>query len=368
MISEQAVERLDELLSVLGVELRREKRMYVGACPIHGGDRDNALNLFHSGNTMVGNWKCRSHQCHKTFQPTLIGFVRGVLSHKEHGWEQHNDDTYSFHDTIDFLTSFLNTDLDNFQVNLGEVEKRRAADHVVRFYARTNKIKTKVPREVIRKSIKTPQYYIDRGYSKEILDKYDVSMCDDPSKPMYKRCVAPIYTDDHQFMVGCTGRSIYEKCEECKSFHNPAMPCPDSEDLWRYSKWKHNYGFAAEDWLYNYWYAKSHVEKTNCAVLVESPGNVWRLEEAGIHTSMALFGTSLTPGQGDALNRCGAMNVLIAMDNDEAGLQAIQPLIDELSKLYNVDVLDVEDADIGSMSIEAIQRDLVPKITGAYLE
>ena len=357
---------MDELLSVLGVELRREKRMYVGACPVHGGDRDNALNLFHTGDTVVGNWKCRSHQCEKIFQPTLIGFVRGILSHKNHGWENPRDDVCSFEDAVSFLLKFLNQQYGDLQVDNTMVEKRRSGDHATRFYSRSIDIKTKIPRSTVRSVIKTPTYYLERGYSAEILDKYDVTFCDDPHKPMYKRCVAPIYEDEHKFMIGCTGRSIYEKCVDCKSHHNPASPCPMKDDQWKYSKWKHSYGFAAEEWLYNYWYAREHILKTGCAVLVESPGNVWRLEEAGVRVSLGLFNTSLTLGQLDALNSSGASNVLIALDDDDAGKLGVQPLIEELSKLYNVGVLNVQ-GDIGDMPISEIQQNIIPQIEKAYV-
>ncbi len=367
LISEQCVERLEELLTVLGVELRRERRMFVGCCPIHGGDRNNALNIFHSGDSLTGNWKCRSHGCENTFQPTLIGFVRGVLSHNNLDWEMPRDKTYSFQATVSFLLDFLDRKYDDLQVNYEQIEKKRSGDYTTRFYARKQSVKNKILRSVVQKHVVTPDYYVERGYSREILSKYDVTYCDRGDKPMYGRCVAPIYDDDHKFMVGCTGRSIYERCEDCKSYHDPTRPCPLSDDQWKYSKWKHSYGFSAEEWLYNYWYARNHILQTKCAVLVESPGNVWRLEEAGIHTSLGLFGTSLTPGQLDALNRCGAMNILIALDNDDAGELAIDPMIETLSKLYNIDVLEI-DGDIGEMPIEVLKRDVVPKIEGAYLQ
>ncbi|NDC71851.1 MAG: hypothetical protein EBZ62_00150, partial [Sphingobacteriia bacterium] len=39
--------------------------------------------------------------------------------------------------------------------------------------------------------------------------------------------------------------------------------------------------------------------KSHTAIIVESPGNVWRLEENGIHNSVALFGSSLSDRQTD---------------------------------------------------------------------
>ena len=366
-MGEELVERIDELFDVLGVTLRREKRKYVGCCPVHGGDRDNALNLFYEGNSMVGNWKCRSHSCHERFKPTIVGFIRGVLSNRELNWESPGDEMYSFHDTIKFITGFLGSDLDKFSVDLSKVEKSRSGDHTNRFYAKKQNIKNKIPRATVRKFIVEPTYYIDRNYSKKILDKYDVSFCNNPKKPMYKRCVTPIYDDDHKFMVGCTGRSIFEKCGDCGGFHDPNRPCPLPDEVRRYSKWKHSYQFAAEEWLYNYWYAKRYILETKCAVLVESPGNVWRLEEAGIHNSLGLFGIALNDGQLDSLNRCGAMNILLALDNDDAGSLGAEPIIEELSNLYNVEVLDISGADIGDMTPEQVKKDLLPQIERFYV-
>jgi hypothetical protein len=46
------------------------------------------------------------------------------------------------------------------------------------------------------------------------LEDYDVGYCDNPAKPMYERAVVPIYDNEHKYIVGCTGRSIFEKCEK----------------------------------------------------------------------------------------------------------------------------------------------------------
>lgn len=369
-LSEQAMDRFEELIDALGVELRKEKRMYVGACPVHGGDRDNAFNIFDEGETVVGNWKCRSHQCQEVFKPTLLGFIRGVLSHQQ-GWEEQGDDTVPFPIALKFLAAFLKADLSSFEFEIDKSasERKRDAHHVTEYF---NRKKRKAPsqfkRSEIRKNLEIPSpYYLDRGYSKKILDKYDVGFCATPGKPMSHRTVVPIYDDDNKFMVGCTGRSIYEKCDECKSYHDPASGCPPESYRWQYSKWKHSKGFQAEEWLYNLWYAKNHIFQTKTAVLVESPGNVWRLEEASVHTSLGLFGTSLTEGQLDLLNKCGAMNIILCMDNDTAGEQALQPIIDSLDKLYNITILDFKGEDIGAMPASIVKRDIAPEIYGVYL-
>ena len=70
------------------------------------------------------------------------------------------------------------------------------------------------------------------------LNKYDVGLCTNPQRPMYNRVVAPIYDTEYKTMVGCTGRSIFEACPKCGTYHNPQRDCPSPEKQWLYSKWK----------------------------------------------------------------------------------------------------------------------------------
>ena len=369
MLSDEAVERFDELLEILGLELRRDQRMYYGSCPIHGGDRHNAFNLYHSGNVITGNWVCNTHQCQEIFKPTIIGFIRGVLSNQQCGWTGTGDTVFPFNKTVEFLLNFVKQDYDNLSVDLDGAEKRKIADHTIRFYNRIKKdSKNKITRERIIQSLKIPaRYYLDRKYSRKILEKYDVGYCNDTSKPMYKRCVVPIYDDDHKFMVGCTGRSINSECETCKTYHTSTMPCPLDEDKWKYSKWRHSKGFRGEDWLYNMWFARQYIFQTKCAILVESPGNVWRLEEAGIHNSLGLFGTTLSEGQLDSLNKCGAHSVVLIPDKDDAGKSSVEKITKALDKLYNITVIDIESGDVGEIPVDIVRRDIVPEIEKTYI-
>jgi hypothetical protein len=71
---------------------------------------------------------------------------------------------------------------------------------------------TRIERRYVTSSLVIPsEYYISRGYSAEILSKYDIGLCNKDGKEMSDRVVAPIYSDDHRYVVGCTGRSIYNK-------------------------------------------------------------------------------------------------------------------------------------------------------------
>ena len=63
--------------------------------------------------------------------------------------------------------------------------------------------------------------------------------------------------------AGGLTRSIFDKCNECKSFHSTEYPCPKDKEKWIFSKWKHNKDFKTQECLYNYWFAKEFILDTD---------------------------------------------------------------------------------------------------------
>jgi DNA primase len=190
------------------------------------------------------------------------------------------------------------------------------------------------------------------------LDKYDVGLCNKPEKEMYNRAVAPIYDIDHKYMVGCTGRSIFNKCDQCSCFHDSNHGCPEIEDRWKYCKWKHNYQFKSQNHLYNLWYAKKYILESYKVILVESPGNVWKLEENGIHNSVALFGSSLSDKQKILLDGSGAMTIISIMDSDDAGIKALDIIRNKCKNTYNIIDIKISKPDIADMTNEEIEKEI----------
>lgn len=368
VLTEEVMDRIDELLEILGVDFHNGKKMYYGPCPVHGGDKDNALNLYHGGATYRGNWYCNTHQCHKIFLPSIIGFVRGVLSHNKYGWQNKGDKTVTFDDTVSFLLKFVDRRYDELKVDTKKIEQNRFIDHVSSVYnpVQSTKILGSITRHVVRQSLQIPaQYYIDRGYSTHILDKYDIGFCDNPKKPMYKRAVVPVYDENYRFVVGATGRSIFEKCPKCGCYHDPNHDCPSEERIPIYSKWKHSENLDVERILYNFWFAKKYIETTGVAILVESPGNVWRLEEAGIHNSVAMFGTALKEGQKNLLDCSGALSLILLTDNDEPGKLAIAEIKRQCEKQYRLYFPTFSASDIGEMKQSEVTSDIKPVLDQA---
>lgn len=379
-LEQKAAERLEELLETLGIGngLKKNGRAFCGCCPVHGGDKQSAFSLFHNGHTTIGNWRCYTNGCHNTFQPTILGLIRGVLS-RQNGWssteDNDSDKVIRFGTAVKFLVSFVNEDISNFDVDEEELEKRRfnrSVGYINNDVDETSEVSLDISRDQVRCSLKIPaEYYMYRSppFSSAILDKYDVGICDTPKKPMNMRAVVPIYNDEYTKVIGVTGRSIFDQCSMCKSYHNPRHQCPDKDLRFIFTKWRHNSGFKAERHLYNFWFARKFIEESRIAILTESTGNVWRLEECGIHNSLGTFGAHLTPDQRFKLDGSGALSLILLYDPDKAGAEATEYITRELGKLYNIIVPDFGRQDIADTPKEKILSILTPiinRLQGEY--
>ena len=155
---------------------------------------------------------------------------------------------------------------------------------------------------------------------------------------------------------GCTGRTTYSQCLYCKAYHKIGIKCPEKAYRYLYSKWKHSGGFKSTKTLYNLWFAKKVIKKTGVVILVESPGNVWRLEEAGIHNSLGIFGCEFSDEQKEFLDKTGAMTIIALLDNDEAGQLGIESIYNKCWKDYKIVTPTISKNDIGDMTIEEVKN------------
>lgn len=361
IICDKLCDQIDNLFDILDIqEIQNNGKMYVGKCPIHGGDNKSAFNLYPDGESYRGNWKCRTHNCEKIFKPSIIGFIRGILSNKKYNWQQDGDKIASFEETVSFVEKFLKQDINGIKISSSDIEKKKFTSIIQNIIIDSEKeISSKISRTNIRKSLVMPSdYFLNRGFQESILDKYDVGLCDKEGKEMYQRCVVPIYDMEYKYMVGCTGRSIFDKCKICGGHHDPIKECPCKEDAWKYSKWKHNYQFKSQNHLYNIWFAKKYILESTKVILVESPGNVWRLEENGIKNSVAMFGSNLSDKQKIILDGSGAMTIISIMDNDEAGQKAAKLINDKCKNTYNIINIKISKPDLAEMTKEEIDKEI----------
>ncbi|MFI5404937.1 MAG: toprim domain-containing protein [Nitrososphaerales archaeon] len=307
--------KLKELIRYFGLnELYHSGKRLVGSCPIHDGDNPSAFNInVAEGDKYYGSWFCNTQKCHEKYGGTPFGLVYGLLS----------KEGVTRAGILDFISSFVDG------VSLADPPPQ---DKVLDFLSR-EKVKNKyfMSKDSVSKRLQIPsRYYLDRGFSEEILTEYGVGDCFDRSKPMYNRAVFPIIDEDNTFVIGCTGRSLNGDKR----------------------KWIFNKGFNAGSYFYNYW----NLQPTGSVILVEGQGDLLKLKMGGINNVLGLFGSNLTDYQEFLLQKLPSLDTIyLGMDNDEAGLKCRNKIKRNLGNLFKVVDLEFPGHDLGEMSTEQIQ-------------
>jgi 5S rRNA maturation endonuclease (ribonuclease M5) len=333
------------LMHELGISVSKQGKKWAGVCPVHDGDNPSAFNFYDNGDSVRGIWICRTHQCHLKYKKTLLGLIQGVKKCK---WNQ----------ALDWLVKFTGKkSIKDVKIPDYELTRKRKSNRILhKLNLIPNQKTAGWSRDWVRKHLEIPSnYYINRGYSRQILDRYDIGYY----KPQ-NRVSVPMYDDNYNFCVGFSARSLYKECKNCKLYHDPKDNCPEYSINNR--KWKNSKDFNTGNYLYNYWFAKEHILKNGIAILVEGPGDVWRLEENGIHISLALFGVELTDQQRVILDRSGALSLIVLLDNDEAGKNASKLIYSKLNKSYRMYFPKISKDDVGELHSDEITRDIKPYI------
>lgn len=320
--SDQILEKITEIFSYFNISFVEHNNRYAMNCPVHGGDNPEACCVFTNNGEYGVNWKCYTACCEEEYGKSLFGFVRGVLSYKA-------GDKVSIKDTYKFLRTFIST-------NLTTQTKEVKQDYLKYFLTKKKEsIKTTIQRQDIRSKIQIPSpYYINRGFSEQVLDEFDVGLCVEKGKPMYKRSVVPVYDEDYNY-VGCVGRATDE-------YFKP--------------KWLHSKGFK-KDFLYGYNIAKNYITN-DTLFLLEGQGDVWRMHEAGYKNSVGIFGASINDSQLVILEESGVLNLVILTDYDDAGQKAAEQIQKKCGRRFNYIRPKLSTKDVGELSVEKLLSEL----------
>lgn len=338
-LTEKIVDNLEIVLNALGLcDYNVYNTRFTFPCPIHCGDNPEGCCIFTEGDEKVGNWVCWTHGCHEE-NNSLLEFIRLNLSTTHEA---------SFSETIAWCIKLLNCDVNN----IGNIQCHDFIKLNRKMSSRSIELAGTHTRDHIRKYLDIPaEFYLDRGFTPEILDKYDVGLCRVPRNKMYLRVVSPVYDDNYRFLGGC-GRTIQPQCSKCKYYHYPNRRCPENEleRMWG-SKWLNSSGQFAGHTFYNSWFAIPHIFKSGAAILVEGCGDVWRLEEADIHLGLGMFKTRTTESQDEILKRYPISHLILATDGDKAGIEGKESLIEKYSRYYNIHEVNLS-GDVADMCVE----------------
>ncbi len=363
-IRDEANDKIDHVLEQLGIDVD-ESLGYSDeircSCPVHGGDNPTAFSY----STRFKRWRCFTNNCHDG-KADIFGLVEAILSKK-------HDRVIGFVEAVEWVAQVLGIPFsrknplqkpDDTEI----IRMVRQAKAVKRIRETRNQVSENTnfepfPLERINGKVKPSWYFLEQGFTEDILKKYNVGYCDDSRKPMYLRSYAPVLDDSGKTVIGVTGRIRYEKCELCGCFHQQGKGCPtDNAAVRNYPKWQH-YGFNSGTVLYNSWNANTHVRNSKVAIILEGPKNVWWLEQHNVHNSMCIFGLNFTDIHLKKLVQMGTLILVTALDNDERGLTALERLTEKTSdyfRIFNIKHLLKEGEDIAETNSERMVKDMVP--------
>ena len=338
-LSDKIAANIIPIFEKFGIEVNDFDEYISCPCPVHDGDNPNAFTMTTDcSHPYFGMWKCWTQGCEEENVNTPIGLIRILLSKLK-------DKDISFDDTIVYCMRLVETDFENLNKESGTVEFDTVSRFEKALQRREKNKESGITRNQVRDSLERPaQYYIERGYSEEVLDQFDVGVCTNQNKQMKGRVVAPVYDDEFQFMVGCVGRVAHEN--------------------YNGRKWVNSKQFYAGAWLYGYWLSQEHIRNSRSVILVEGQGDVWRLWEAGIKNAVGMFGSGLTDTQVRLLETSGAFTLILLTDNDEAGKKARVSIRKKCKRTFNILEIDLSTKDVGEMSVEQINEELKPKLEG----
>lgn len=317
VIKELANTNITILLDALDVKYRDRYVYLNGPCPIHNGDRKDAW----SWSIDRGIWQCYSRGCHNDYDADIYGLVQGI---KECG----------FLEAKNFIKKYVNCNLTNAEIK--ELRDARSNRDFVN-YTRKRKRQEKIYNPKCLDRLEYHNYLENRGYSKKIVEKYQVGV-GSPGKYMSDRIIFPIHNKIGE-IVGFTGRTLLE------DWHERGIP-----------KWKHSKDYVSESNLFNILFAQEYIKKNNEAILVEGPLDVLKLEECGVHNSVAVLGKSLHNGQMTLLMGIPTFKLRIAFDADKAGISGAKEVFKKASSFFDVEIIKLpNNKDCGDLNIDEVR-------------
>lgn len=325
--------KISDLLEYFGIDdYYQAGDLIVSRCHIHDGDNSSAFNInVNEDSNFYGIWFCNTQHCHRKSGNDIISLIKNLL-------EKNKGEEVSFREILKFCKEFTK----DVEVDEDMVAKR---DHVNDLLLSKKEVtRGKFPRWSVRRRLQIPaRQYLDRGFSAKILDEFDIGYCPFEGR-MYKRVVFPVYDENDEYMIGCVGRATFDG----------------------QAKWLNKEGFCTSNYLYNLGKALPHIRSLKTIILVEGQGDVLRLYESGIKNVVGLFGSKLSDAQEFLIQTTGALNVIVATDNDDAGESCRKSINESLKYSFNLVDLRSTKKDFGDMSISEINEVIKPRI-GKYI-
>jgi DNA primase len=316
-LKEIANENIHAIFEAFGFDFIDKYEYYQGCCPIHGGDNATAFSWVKDR----GYFRCFTRHCERD-GADIFDFVQ---KYKKCTLRQARKIV------ADIVITGKYDNVSN-QKLLAETEFER--------YIKNNAKKNK-EFQVIDPSclsrLKEDVYLISRGFSKEVVDEFSIGYCDSPKSVYYGRVCVPVFHHSGS-LVGFTARVTNEEYKEKKQ-----------------AKWFHTPGLPKGQMLFNLDKAKEYIKKSNQVVLVEGPLDVLKFWMTGIYNVCAVLGSDLSGPQRSLLLENDCYDIILAFDNDAAGIDSTNKAIASCSNYFRMSQYKLpKGRDIGDLETNEI--------------
>lgn len=321
-----ALEKIDGALDRLGIEYNDRGNDTMGIlCPVHQSEDVNSASLKLS----TGQWKCWSYNCEKEVGNCITDLLL---------WQLRQSGPANTQDLINFLND------ESIPYNREGV-----------FAPQEDKQVELTPMDKsLYPSVTIPsKYFIDRGFSPEILTRFEIGDC----KLGYytNRAIVPIKSESG-LLLGFSARSHFPCCKKCGFHHSRYQTCISKREKYTsfYRKWLHSKNSQKSKTFYNL----DGVRGSEKVAIVEGPSCVWRLEELGIKT-IACLGKDFSKYRKNLLKRNGIKKILFIADKDGAGQEFKERFIRENYLDFQIYLTNLSEKDPSDMRIEDIKSTIL---------
>lgn len=335
-IKQKLNDNCEIIFSKLGMKYEKFGDNIYCTCPIHDGS-DNPRAFSYS--VSKGIWKCWTRDCQHQFKNDIFGLIIGALSSQ-------SGDNINFSQALKWSCKILNINNDYVKKEQKESEIENDFVNMVNTINYTPEIYKHKKIDIQCNTTMPSKYFMGRGFNPKTLEYFEVGDCEDSSSKMRGRAIIPIHDDAGNDYVGMIGRTT-------KEYISPKFLI--------YPK-----GFDKRHFFYNYHRAVPKAIETSCLYIVEGQGDVWKLYEAGVYNVVSIFGKTISQDQQNKLIKLPITHLIILTDNDQAGREAKVQIKRQLSRFYKLTFPKILNKDVGDMSTQHIQNQILSKLKGTY--
>jgi DNA primase len=309
----EKIQRTSDIVDVISeyVQLKKQGRNYFGLCPFHG-EKSPSFSV------------STDKQIFHCFGCGAGGNVFSFLMQHE---------GYSFIEAAQHLADKASIDLptvtpsDQVHAVSKDTDKMIEAHELLKKFYHHLLVNTKEGQNAY-------DYLLNRGFTKEIIDKFEIGYALDSwdfiMKFLVKRGFDPQLMEEAGLLVKKSNSDEY-----FDRFRNRIMfPINDHNGLPiafsgrvlgdekpKYLNSPETKIFNKSKMLYNFHRARVHIRKNQQVILFEGFADVISSVKSGVEQSIASMGTSLTEDQAKIIRR-NAAEVIICYDSDSAGIEA----------------------------------------------